>query len=387
MRAVRTLQHLLRVSLETIHSARKTSVFWAVLSLLWGGHLSLTGLGRSARGKALTKHNIKRIDRLLGNALLHKELSVFYRAIAALVIGGKKRPVIIVDWTGIGTKHTALVAAVPLDGRAVPIFIRVHSYKLNNNSTVEKRFLSSLKKILPARCRPIMVSDAGFRNAWFKAVKKLGWDFVGRIMSAAHASTRASGPWHKTQSLFDRAGYREKDLGLWLLAKSNPIRTRFVIIKNKPTGRKAKLIGVKGDQEARKRAKKPWLLATSLLKEKPKKIVQIYSLRFQIEECFRDTKNSRFGWSFRHARSRTNRRIEVLLLIATIGMLALMLVGQTAERLGIHRAFQANTVRSKRVLSLFFVGKNSIQIGLDKTFPLREIQLSLRELRGKILCL
>ncbi|WP_252360521.1 hypothetical protein, partial [Escherichia coli] len=35
--------------------------------------LTLTELGRNLPTKARTKHNIKRIDRLLGNRHLHKE--------------------------------------------------------------------------------------------------------------------------------------------------------------------------------------------------------------------------------------------------------------------------------------------------------------------------
>jgi hypothetical protein len=387
MRAIKTLQHLLSLSLVTIHKVRKESVFWAALSLILGSRLSLTALGRSARGHALTKHNIKRVDRLLKNAKLHKELPVFYRAIAALLIGGQKRPVIIVDWTGIGTKHSALVAAVPIDGRAIPVYIRVYSYKVNNNSGVEKRFLKKLKEILPSGCRPIIVTDAGFRNVWFKSVLALDWDFVGRIISAAQACPLDEGQWCTTHSLFKRAVYSAKDLGHWILAKSNPLKVRLITIKNRPTGRKTKLIGVKGAVEARKRARNPWLLATSLSVSTAKKIIKIYSVRFQIEESFRDTKNSRFGWSFRHSRSRTNARLEVLLLIATLGMLALMVVGQTAERLGIHRSFQANTVQSKRVLSLFFLGKNIILVEMDKTLLVRDFHVSIRDLKGKIICL
>jgi hypothetical protein len=387
MRAVKTLQHILISSLVAIHSARTRAVFWAVLSLIHGSRLSLTGLGRSAKNHTLTKHNIKRVDRLLANTKLHRELPTFYRTIAALLIGGQKRPVVIVDWTGIGTKHSALVAAVPVDGRAIPIYIRVYSYKVNNNTTVERRFLQKLDGILPSGCSPIIVTDAGFTNAWFKAVLSLNWDFVGRILSAAHACPTNGGQWCTTHSLFAKAIYSVKDLGHWLLAKSNPLKVRLVTIKNRPTGRKTKRIGYKADVEARKRAQKPWLLATSLFSVTAKKITRVYALRFQIEESFRDTKNSRFGWSFRHARSRDNNRIGVLLLIATLGMLSLILVGQTAERLGIHRGFQANTVRTKRVLSLFYLGKNVIQLGIEKTFLKSDYISTLQDLRGELLCL
>ena len=35
--------------------------------------------------------------------------------------------------------------------------------------------------MLPANCCPCILSDAGFKNPWFKAVASLGWDYVGRI--------------------------------------------------------------------------------------------------------------------------------------------------------------------------------------------------------------
>ena len=386
MRAVKTLHQLLISSLVTIHAARVKAVFWAVCALVHGGRLSLTGIGRSSRGTVMTKHNIKRMDRLLGNKNLRKQAPVFYRAIASLVIGGQKRPVIAVDWTGIGTKYSALVAAVPVDGRAIPIFIKVYSYKVNNNTTVEKWFLRKLKnEILPPDCRPILVTDAGYRNVWFKAVREMGWDFVGRIMSRAHAQPTDGKSWESTHSIFSRAVYIAKDLGDWILTKSNPLSVRLVTIKKKPTGRKSNRVGVKGDQEARLRSKNPWLLATSLALASAKKIVQIYSVRFQIEESFRDTKNSRFGWCFRHARSAGNGRLEILLLIATLGLVTMMVLGQAAERIGLHRKFQANTVKTKRVLSLFYLGKNILQVGLEKNFSENDYRLSIEELREKIL--
>lgn len=387
MRAVKILQQILGSSLSLIHANRVKSVFWCVFSLVYGSRLSLTGIGRSAKGSTLTKHNIKRVDRLLGNIKLHKETHIFYRAIAAMVIAGKKHPVVIVDWTGAGRKHFALVAAVPIDGRAIPVHIQVYSSKLNNNPTVEKRFLKKLKSILPSGCSPIIVTDAGFKNPWFRAVNKMGWDFVGRVMSTAHACPIEGNKWCPTQSLFAKAIYSAKDLGQWLIAKSNSLKVRLVLIKSRPTGRKSRYSKAKTIIEARVRSRKPWLLATSLSSCTPKKVINFYSLRFQIEESFRDAKNTRFGWSFNHARSRKKQRIEILLLIATLAMLSLTIIGITAERLGISKGFQANTEKSKRVLSLFFLGKNIVQKETDRQFLTRDYCLSIQFLNGKVTCL
>ena len=72
MRAIGILQRILSESLETVHQARIKVVFWAACSLLIGGRLTLTALGRSAKGKAYPKHCIKRVDRLMGNRPVSK---------------------------------------------------------------------------------------------------------------------------------------------------------------------------------------------------------------------------------------------------------------------------------------------------------------------------
>jgi hypothetical protein len=70
MGASSILKRKLSKSLQWIHSARLKSVFFGVDALLRGGRLSLTVLGRAASGSVSAKHNIKRIDRLLGNSHL-----------------------------------------------------------------------------------------------------------------------------------------------------------------------------------------------------------------------------------------------------------------------------------------------------------------------------
>ena len=100
----------------------------------------------------------------------------------------------------------------------------------------------------------------------------------------------------------------------------------------------------------------PWVLITSLEAPRAEAIAKIYRSRMTIEECFRDTKNHRFGWSFEDARSRCLKRIEVLLLIASLGYLIVISVGWQAERAGLHHSFQANTTKHRRVLSLFVLG-------------------------------
>ena len=146
----------------------------------------------------------------------------------------------------------------------------------------------------------------------------------------------------------------------------NPREYR-VILANKPRikGRKRKTrsgtIGQRTDDAKQsKAAREPWVLATSL-PAKPRRIVGIYRLRMQIEQTFRDHKNRRNGWALSDVRSSCRKRIEVLLLCAAIADLGLQIVGLAAEQVGEHRGYQANSISSRRVLSLFALGLLTLQ--------------------------
>jgi hypothetical protein len=79
-------------------STRAAALLRVVGALLARGKLSLTHLGRSLNGPAHVKHQIKAVDRLLGNRRLQRERDGIYRAIVQTLLLGNKRPVIVVDW-------------------------------------------------------------------------------------------------------------------------------------------------------------------------------------------------------------------------------------------------------------------------------------------------
>jgi hypothetical protein len=387
MRAATILQQTITRFLASVHAKRLAVVFWAVQTLMVGNHLSLTGIGRAKRSRGRgdhgVKHSIKRVDRLLGNEKLHGEMVLFFYSIARVLVGGKQRPVILVDWTEAGLEHVALIAALPTDGRALTVYAEVHPLKKVGNAAVQKHFLRKLHAILPTGCRPIIVTDAGFKNAWFKEIFAWGWDFVGRVRGSVMACPEHGSRWLHIRELFGKAVLTARDLGWWFIAKYNPVGLRLVSVKKRCI--RTTLHGTTAAKKGRKRAMEPWLLATSLADATPKKIVSIYGSRMQIEETFRDAKNHRFGWSFEDSRSTTCERIQVLLLIAVLGMLAVTLLGQAAERRGDHLAYQANrTRRGHRVLSLFFLGKNIIGSGDDHRYSPSYLRGCLDEIREKV---
>ena len=72
-----------------------------VSALLHGHRLTLTDLGRAMPSEAYTKHSIKRVDRLLGNARLQHERQLFYWKMLTALLGSLRHPLILVDWSPI----------------------------------------------------------------------------------------------------------------------------------------------------------------------------------------------------------------------------------------------------------------------------------------------
>ncbi|WP_418382040.1 transposase [Yersinia enterocolitica] len=67
---------------------------------------------------------------------------------------------------------------------------------------IHKTFLNALAQAVNPEARVIIVTDAGFQNAWFKHIKSLGWDFVGRIRGYTRLRLHRKGDiWHKPQEL------------------------------------------------------------------------------------------------------------------------------------------------------------------------------------------
>jgi hypothetical protein len=89
--------------------------------------------------------------------------------------------------------------------------------------------------------------------------------------------------------------------------------------------------------------------------------MKLYQTRMPIEEAFWDIKNPRWGFGMRYSHPCAIERKAYLLLIGTLATLAVGLVGKAACQRKLYYQFQANTVRSRTVLSLFFLGCQSLK--------------------------
>ncbi len=93
-------------------------------------------------------------------------------------------------------------------------------------------------------------------------------------------------------------------------------------------------------------------------------------LRTHLKEGFRDLKSTKYGFGFEHTHSKNIMRLENLLLIAMLASIVAWIIGWQAEKEKLHYQFQANSIKNRRVLSLFFLGcriiKKKIRLELIK---------------------
>lgn len=348
-----------------IHKVRLITLMDATDALCHHQQASLTGLGRTLHSKVKTKHCIKRVDRLLGNTKLHQERADIYQAMTSRLIATGKKPLVLIDWSQINEESGFHIirASIPMGGRSLTIYEEVHPKKKSNSPKTQRLFLSALKGVLADDITPIIVSDAGFKNPWFKAVSALGWYWVGRVRNRVAYRYDGDKVWHLCSQLHAQASATPQIIGAITLTKTNPILCYAHLYQKLPQGRKKRTQGKRVSKrtlstDCGRREREPWLLVTNMPLDRlsSSEIVAIYATRMQIEESFRDSKNQRIGLSLKETKSRDEERLQVLLLIVALASLLLWLIGQAATEKMQHRDYQANTEYKKTVISLFNLG-------------------------------
>ena len=378
MHALNIVQQLIRSCCPQIHCARLAVILSAVGAAVRARRLTLTELGRALFGAARPKHNIKRIDRLLGNRHLGAERFDLYQALARRVVGALREPLIVIDWSDLtpDRRWQLLRAAMPIGGRCLTLYEEVHPLTRFGNPRVHRAFLDKLKALLPAEVKPILITDAGFRAPWFKAVNRLGWHWIARIRSRTYLRPQGLATWIGCKKLFPQAHARPQALGAYEVVRSNPVTCHLYLIKRPKKHRIHK--SVFGHRLRRKQSVKqaraqrePWLLAAapSLSHLNAAQIIDRYATRMQIEEAFRDLKCARYGLGFELNLSRSRERLAVLLLIALLSFFVLWLIGQQALARGLQFHYQSNTRRTRPVLSLFNLACLIVRRTIDQQLP------------------
>jgi len=387
MRALKVLHKILSKSVPDMHAQRRHALLSGVESLLSGAFLTVTALGRGLNRSAYTKHNIKCMDRLLSNGHLQAERPSVYQTLCYQCCGALKHPVILVDWSDIVEQDRLMLirAALVMDGRAITLYESIYPLKKHNTPKTHQQFLKELKTLLPKSCTPIIVTDAGFRGPWFKAVEALGWYWLGRVRNVVNYRLHSRAQWRRTTDLYYRAKEKIQYLGLADLSVKRPYSCHLYLYKKPKQHRKVHRSVMHFAKHSNSdvfeaQQTEPWLLATNLSPEvySSKRIVQLYGKRMQIEEAFRDLKSDKFGFGITLSRSKNINRLNILLLIAALATICLWWIGLYAKEQGWHRQFQANTIKDRKVLSIPFLALQVIQRA-DYPILLYEIDSILAE--------
>ncbi|MGJ0579372.1 IS4 family transposase [Xenorhabdus bovienii] len=355
-------------ALAPFHKYRQNALIDATIALINGASLTLTSIGRFLPGSAHVKHKIKRVDRLLGNEALHRDIPDIFCNIIAMLTESLSLCVIAVDWSGYPSQeHHVLRASLICDGRSIPLLSQIVPSCEQQNVKIQNAFLDTLARAVNPKARVLIVTDAGFQNAWFKHIKMLGWDFVGRIRGNTQLRLEKYGEfWFKRQAL--KATTTPQFLGFGTLSKAEYARCDgyFYLHKRPNKGRKFKksryrMVRKSQVKDGRSAAMEPWLIFTSMDDFKPRQIMKLYSRRMQIEQNFRDEKSERFGFGLRASYSHGAGRLSVLSLLATLSSIVLWLIGFYAENKGMHLNYQANSIKSRRVISHLTLAENVLR--------------------------
>ena len=271
------------------------------------------------------------------------------------------------------------------------LYEEAHSKKKENNDTVHQVFIKRLQSILPKGCRPYIVTDAGFKNPWFRAVLALGWDYIGRVRGTV--TYDIGNGFEPIKTLHQKASSTPKSLGSLLLAQDNSLKTNCYIYRHKLKGRKkltktGKIDRSNVSKKASAGYREPWVLVSSLRSfSAVSRVTKIYKFRMTIEGSFRDAKSTEFGLSLNENKTIESARYTVWLLISTLAYIIAWIIGFAAEKAGLHYDFQANTYRHRRVLSFFYLGCQIVRKKIDVPIQLKEIQrIAWDELAWNILC-
>lgn len=376
-------------SFNAMHDKTRNSLLVGCEGLLKSKKLSVTGIGRALEGATTDKHSIKRIDRLVSNPALEENRDLFYKHLAGKVVPTAGWCIILVDTSCLSadSKFQLIRASLALDGRAFTLY--EVTYENGSLSEIWESFLKGLSAILPAKKgRVIIITDAGFHNKWFHLVKRQGWDFIGRVRQEKKYTVISSDESFLCKDLHKIARKKPTYHGSVILCKKSRyrgVKCNLYSVKKKLKGRKmkTKLGHIKQGKYSKTTAagqKEPWVLASSLPINifNPEEIVRLYSYRMQIEESFRDMKNSKSGLGFKHTLTKGLRRLNALLLMAAIANFILWSIGVMAEQKGWHFKCQSNTSK-KRTLSLFNLGSIILK-SRHFQFTMSEIELSLKNI-------
>lgn len=391
MRASQVLQKCLHRSLSDMHALRERALLRAVEALLAGRRLTLIDVARAWPGAMRVRAPLKAFDRLLGNRHLHAERNCIDQDMARWLLRGPQ-PVIVIDWSDLKPDKSwcLLRAAIPIGGRTLTLLDMVVQGREQGSPAAERRFLRQLRTLVPDGVTPILVTDAGFRTPWFRAVSAMRWHWVGRLRGRTQVKPQdvpdRAEEWVDSRQLHVLASTTPLELPPMLVNRSMPIACRLVVHAKARQGRKhpnqrtpGKTSRSSASLKASAREREPWLIVASpeLKRASARQLVKLYAQRMQIELAFRDLKSHRYGQGMEDSLTRQGARLQILLLVSALASFASWLAGLACEATGVaHWLWPIGSAR--KLYSTLRVGREA----LVRQWPLEPVSRWLHRLRN-----
>jgi hypothetical protein len=326
---------------EDIHVKRVQSLAGATTGVLASGSLAISAIGQGlahVQG-TMTKHGVKQVDRLIGNAKI--DVWDYFQYWVPHVIANRDEIVVAMDWTDFDRDKQTTIALNLLTehGRAIPlIWLTVDKAKLKDNrNNYEDDVLNRLSDTLPDGVKVTVVADRGFMDtALFQAMRD-EWGFGYIIRMRGNVKVTSSSGEQRTAAQWVGNDGRAKTL-----RKASITARGFEV----PT-----VVCVKA-----KDMKESWCIAASAPNASAAEVIKYYGKRWGIESYFRDTKDIRFGLGMDAIHTKSSQRRDRLFLISAMAIVLLTLLGAACEEVGYDRYLKANTVKH-RTHSLFRQGQ------------------------------
>lgn len=162
-----------------------------------------------------------------------------------------------------------LRTSVSVQGRSVTLYERTFTFDDYNAPRSHNAFLAELAKVLPPRCCPLIVTDASYRNTWFREVECRGWLWLGRVRGDVGFLGIHQTQWRSNKSLYPSATATARHIGYGKLGRKSPISCHLHLYKVAAKSRTDRRSSKAGRNHTAQKScsngsKEPWLLTTNL---------------------------------------------------------------------------------------------------------------------------
>lgn len=354
-------QKLFDNSLGTgIHKARKKCLSRFIGDLLdYDIHLSVTEIGKKLSSSTQVKSKIQAANYLIGNKKLSSQIPLIYQGLANFFWGDSKELLILIDWSGsCSNKLHTLTASVVGHGRSIPLYHEVFCESQLGSVLAHEQFLKTLSDIIPTNTKVTIITDAGFRTPWFRQVIEYGWDVIGRIYDGFSFQKEGEKDWHSLKEVDFGGTGKARLLGKGKIGKKTKRVSGYIYTyKEKLSSKPHKRNRYPTHEKQHSHSYRNGWIIFSTIEKSPNALVKYYKKRMQIEQNFKDIKNQEMGLGLRQNRSQTKERITMLWFLACLIIIISWWVGLMVETSNKHRAYQANTIKNKRVRSFIHLAR------------------------------